>query len=222
MELIRACAESGDGAAWVEFIRRFNRPICLSITRVAQRWRTPPQECVDDLAQDTYLKLCADRCRKLHQFTQAHPESIEAYVRTIAVNVANDFFKALHSIKRGGGEVQQLAENMEPGAPPSKAGGAGAIQREVLLREIESCLSCVADNPLKKRDLIIFWLYYKQGFTAEKIASIPSMNLNVKGVESLIHRLTRLIRSHLAKPSGTSRAPFGPQTEGLEPPKSFT
>ena len=34
-ELIRSCAESNDGAAWEEFVARFQRPISLSITRTA-------------------------------------------------------------------------------------------------------------------------------------------------------------------------------------------
>ena len=221
MELIRACAESNDAAHWREFIRLFNRPIALSIARVVQRWGARPQEYVDDLMQETYLRLCADKCKRLYQFALAYPDSTEAYIRAIAVNIGNDFFKALKSKKRGGGEVLQLLDTMEPKAHHAAAGGEAAIQRDMLLREIDSCLAENVDNPLKTRDHVIFWLYYGQGVTAENIASIPAMKLSVKGVESVIHRLTRLVRNRLAKTPGTPGQDSGSTQKGLEPPNSY-
>src|SRR5689334_89996 len=103
-ELIRACAISNDGAAWEEFVGRFHRPVSISIVRVAQKWGAIPQQVVDDLVQETYLKICADQCRSLLNFSTLHPEAVAGYVRTIALNVANDHFKALHSKKRGSGQ----------------------------------------------------------------------------------------------------------------------
>ena len=102
-QLIRACADSNDGTAWEEFVSRFHRPISLSIVRVAHQWGTLPQQVVDDLVQDTYLKLCADKCRLLQEFAGQHPDAVLGYVKTIAVNLARDHFKALHSQKRGSG-----------------------------------------------------------------------------------------------------------------------
>src|SRR5437879_3706524 len=87
-ELIRACAESSDGGAWEEFVRRFHRPVSLSVVRIAYQWGSIPQQVVDDLVQETYLKLCADKCRLLGQFAANHPDAISGYVKTIAVNVA--------------------------------------------------------------------------------------------------------------------------------------
>src|SRR5882672_2826196 len=95
--LIQACAESNDAAAWKEFVSRFHRAISLSILRAASHWSEAPLQVVDDLAQETYLKLCANRCRLLCDFSLEHPESITGYIKTIAVNVTHDHFKALHS-----------------------------------------------------------------------------------------------------------------------------
>ena len=72
-QLIRACAESNDGTGWEEFVSRFHRPISLSIVRVANQWGAHPQQIVDDLVQDTYLKLCVDKCRLLREFAAQHP-----------------------------------------------------------------------------------------------------------------------------------------------------
>ncbi len=44
------------------------------------------------------------------------------------------------------------------------------------------------------RDRNLFWLYYRQGLTAQAISQIPSIGLSAKGVESAIARLTRLLR----------------------------
>jgi RNA polymerase sigma-70 factor, ECF subfamily len=64
----RACAESNDSAAREEFVARFHRPISLSLVRTFYQWGKIPQQVVDDLIQETYLKLCSDKCRLLLSF----------------------------------------------------------------------------------------------------------------------------------------------------------
>src|SRR5256885_409102 len=119
-ELVRACAEGSEGAAWDEFVSRFHRPISLSILRTAYQWGDIPHQIVDDLVQDTYLKLCGGKCRQLLEFAAQHPDAILGYVKAIAVNVAHDHFKSLHSQKRGSGEISQLMEDADPKAAPNK------------------------------------------------------------------------------------------------------
>ena len=58
-ELVLKCVESGDAAAWEEFIRRFQPPIARVVLRVARRWGAFSPQLIDDLVQETYLKLCA-------------------------------------------------------------------------------------------------------------------------------------------------------------------
>lgn len=197
VELIRACAESGDSAAWEEFIARFHRDISLSIARVARRWDVSPQETVDDLAQDTYLKLCAHRCHLLYQFATAHPEAIKAYVKTIAINVARDYFKAQDTSKRGGGALMQLNEDVVPKAASASLGGQHATEQGILLDEIDSCLKNYGEGPHQQRDRTVFWLHYRQGMTAKEIAALPGTGLTVKGVESALSRLKSFIREKM-------------------------
>jgi RNA polymerase sigma-70 factor, ECF subfamily len=196
-ELIYACAELNDGGAWQEFVSRFHRPVCLSIIRTAYRWGAIPQQVVDDLAQETYLKLCADRCRLLHAFASERPEAIEGYVRAIAANVAHDHFKSLHSRKRGSGMVDQLIEGIDQKAGGGNFGAQDTMEREILLKEIDDCLKACSEGPDQERDCLIFWLYYRQGLSAKGIASLPTVGLTAKGVESAIFRLTRLVREKL-------------------------
>ena len=196
-ELIRACAEANDSAAWDEFVSRFHRPISLSIIRTAYQWGEIPQQVVDDLVQDTYLKLCTNKCYQLLEFAARHPDAILGYVKTIAVNVAHDHFKSLHSQKRGSGEVNQIMEDADPKAAPSGPGGQEAMEREVLFRQIDECIETCLEGPDRDRDHTIFWLYYQQGMTAKDIAALPKIGLSAKGVESVIVRVIRLLRERM-------------------------
>ncbi len=197
-ELIQACAESNDGSAWEEFVCSFHRPISLSILRIAYQLGGIPQQIVDDLAQETYLKLCADKCRLLLDFAERHPEAaVLGYIKTIAINVTLDCFKSLHSKKRGAGETDQFPEDVEPQVQNGSFGGPDAMEREVLLREIDHCLEICSAGPDQERDCLIFRLYYHQGMTAKAIAALPSIGLSAKGVEAVISRLLRKMREQL-------------------------
>jgi RNA polymerase sigma-70 factor (ECF subfamily) len=198
VELIRACAESNDGMAWEEFVARFQRPICLSILRTAYKVGNPPKQLVDDLVQETYLKLCSGKCRLLLEFAMQHPEAVVGYIKTIAVNVAHDHFKALHSQRRGEGETDQFQADVEPPAHTGGYGGPDAMEREVLLRQIDNRLHSCAAGPNQERDCLIFWFYYLQGMSAKAIAALATIKLTAKGVEAVVFRLVRCVREQLA------------------------
>ncbi|MGA7218204.1 MAG: sigma-70 family RNA polymerase sigma factor [Candidatus Sulfotelmatobacter sp.] len=216
-----ACAESNDGAAWEEFVSRFYRSISLSIIRTAQKWGALPQQVVDDLVQETYLKLCASKCRLLRDFALRHPDAIEGYIKTIAINVAHDHFKSLHSLKRGEQETCQLSDDFDPQAHGAGAGGQAAIEREILMKQLETCLEANLKGPTKDRDRLIFWLYYQQGMTAKTIAALPAVGLDAKGVESVIFRLTRLVREEITGVRLKNSAPPQPGEKGFRPAESY-
>jgi RNA polymerase sigma-70 factor (ECF subfamily) len=198
VELIRACAETNDGEAWEEFVVRFQRPISLSIKRTACQWGKDPVQFVDDLLQDTYLKLCADKCRRLLEFAEQHSDDEAlAYIKTIAVNVARDHFKSLHSKKRGAGETDQLLEDSEPVAQRGSLGGSEAMERGVLLKQLDGFLQNCAAGPNQERDCLIFWFHYLQGMSAKAIAALANIRLTAKGVEAVIFRLVRCVQQQL-------------------------
>jgi RNA polymerase sigma-70 factor (ECF subfamily) len=219
-ELIQACAEANDGAAWGEFVSRFHRAVSLSIIRTAYQWGGTPQQIVDDLVQETYLKLCTDKCRLLRNFAVLHPDAVPGYIKTIAVNVARDHFKALHSQKRGSGETAQLSEDVEPPAQSGDIGGQAAMEREVLLKQIDRCLETCTEGPDQERDRLIFWLYYQQGMSAKAIAALPAVGLTAKGVESAIFRLTRLVREQIANLRSQTSVST-PSEKGFRPAESY-
>lgn len=220
-ELILACAQANDGAAWNEFVARFHRPIALSILRTAYQWGAVAQQSVDDLVQETYLKLCTNQCRLLRDFAGQHPEAIVPYIKTVAANVARDHFKALHSQKRGAGEAAQSLDDCEPEAGSVQAGGQDAMEREVLLGEINHALEACSEGPDRVRDRLIFWLYYQQGMSATAIAALPTIGLTSKGVESAIYRLTRLVRERIATLRSESAASAQQKEKGIRPAESY-
>jgi RNA polymerase sigma-70 factor (ECF subfamily) len=197
-ELIRACAD-GEAAGWQEFIRRFHRIIATTACRVARRWGENAPEVVDDLVQDTYLKLCAEGARVLREFDSPHPFVIFAFLKIVTSNVANDYFKRLHAGKRGGGHAGEPLENAERTGSAAGPANLASIERAVFLDEVDAFLSRVGTPKTRERDKTIFWLYYRQGLTAKEIVDLP-FGLSLKGVESTLRRLTQLVRTHLVEP----------------------
>jgi RNA polymerase sigma-70 factor (ECF subfamily) len=192
-ELVRACAESRDPHAWEEFVRRFQPLIAAVALRTCRRWGEFSPQVVDDLVQETFLKLCAEQCRLLRDFKPEHPDSFLGYLKVLTTNLVHDHFKARSSAKRGLGRAAESLETAGPAVAP-----APELERGILIQEIKSCLERVAPGAESVRDRRIFWLYYRQGLTAQAIALLPSIGLTTKGVESVILRLTRLLRAELA------------------------
>lgn len=195
-ELIAACAD-GDNAAWQEFIQRYNRIIVITIARVARHWGDPSPGIVDDLVQETYLKLCADRARVLREFRFDHPNAIFAFLKVVAANVAHDYFKRIGNITHGGGQAHESLEGLEPAAASASPAELTPAERALLLDEVEICLRAVLPPETRDRDCKIFWLRYRQGLTAREISLLP-LGLSVKGVEATLHRALGLVRRCLA------------------------
>jgi DNA-directed RNA polymerase specialized sigma24 family protein len=220
-ELVRACAEDDDSAAWEEFVSRYKKAISLSIIRTAHEWGQTATEIFDDLIQETFLKLYANHCRLLLQFTIQHPEApVIGYVKTIAINLTHDHFRVLFTEKRGRGQIQQLPSDsdFETNIAPDDA--HIAMEQHVILSQIDQCLIKCASGADKDRDLLIFRLYYRQGMSANAIAALPGIGIGAKGVESAIFRLTKQVRERIAdtrfrKPSDTE-----PDEKGFQPTES--
>jgi RNA polymerase sigma-70 factor (ECF subfamily) len=220
-ELILACAELNDGAAWQEFVSRFRRPIALSITRIAWQWGAMPHQIVDDLVQETYLKLCTEKCRLLCEFTLQHPGAALGYIKTVAVNVAHDHFKSLHSQKRGSGVKPQSIGDAELRAHGWSLGSPDAMEREILLKEVDRCLESGTTGPDQDRDRLIFWLHFQQGLSANAIAGLPTVDLTTKGVESAISRLSRLVREQVAGLKLQTSVSPPSEEKGFRPAESY-
>jgi RNA polymerase sigma-70 factor (ECF subfamily) len=199
-ELVRACTSSSDVEAWGEFVNRFHKLVATVALRVARRFGETSRDVVDELVQETYLKLCTDDCRILRSFEPRHAGSFYGFLKVVTANVVRDHFRGERSAKRGGNNptTMEALENATKVARKAESTFENADYR-VLLRELDTSLKEVARGPDLDRDRRIFWLYYRVGLTAEAISALPSIGLGVKGVESTILRLNRALRERLVE-----------------------
>jgi RNA polymerase sigma-70 factor (ECF subfamily) len=218
-ELVRACAESGNAEAWEEFVRRFRLVIGSAIRRIALRYGVRNNTVIDDLIQDTYLKVCKDSCRMLRDFKPQYPDAFFGMLKVTASHIAHDYFRRQQAPIHGGRIIQVELTDVEAFVPDSRSTGPDSIEREILLREIDDILSDMA-TPLAARDREIFWLHHRQGFTAQAIAAIPCHKLTTKGVESILHRLTCYVRARMAEKDPDAAKPQ-PGSEGIPPENPF-
>jgi RNA polymerase sigma-70 factor (ECF subfamily) len=220
-ELIVACVEPGNETAWVEFVQRFHPLIARVVLRVARQWDEVSPQVIDDLVQETYLKLCVDGLHALKNFKSAHRDAIYGYIKVFTANLVHDHFKFTHSQKRGGGTKTASIDTQESDRlTRSVTSTTDMLERRVLIQQIDACVRTVASGPELERDRKIFWLYYRAGLTASAIAALPMIGLSTKGVESTLLRLTRQVRARLV----TSKQENPQQKnlkEGIRPTESL-
>lgn len=193
-EILHECLNSNTEAAWRLFVERFQPLISASVARVVRRYQMPNAPLVDDLSQETYLRLCKDDCRALRSFNARHDEAIFGYIKVIATTVALDHFRRNAAQKRRG----ESGDSSEDSA--KIATSSSEIEKSALFNQIDSRLAATESD----RDRAIFWLYYSHGYTAKDIATISHIGLSEKGVESCIYRLTQSLREIVA--SGAARS----------------
>ena len=196
-ELVRACAGSKDEAAWAEFIRRFHIVIGAAVLRTARRWGEPSRSQLDDLIQDTYLKLCENNSRLLRSFRPRREDSIYGFLKVVAANVVHDHFKAALAAKRGAVQTEALTDTvqMDPKIPGPNS--FDVVGQHLQFVQVDKILTQLTAGKDQERKRMIFWLRHRQGLTASEIAAIPSLGLTTEGVESVLMRLVAMIRGHI-------------------------
>jgi RNA polymerase sigma-70 factor (ECF subfamily) len=196
-DLIKECVGSNNEAAWAEFIRRFQPLIAKVVGRTARRyWPQTPSHLLDDLTQETYLKLCVDECRQLRQFQSRHQDSIYGFLKVVAASVVLDHFKSELALKRDASQTEALSEQT-PLDRSAVGGSRLSMEDLVALRQIDEIVGKLYIGEILVRNRAIFWFHHRDGMTAQAIASIPWIGLNTKGVETALRRMTHLIQSHI-------------------------
>jgi RNA polymerase sigma-70 factor, ECF subfamily len=197
-ELVQLCLDRNEKAAWEEFVRRYQPTIARVVTRTVRHWTMPSHALVDDLVQETYMKLFANDSRALREFDFQHENAIFGFLKTVASNAVMDYFRNQYSKKRGSG-LEDASLDDATVVVRVTHGGSRQLDREIMVHEIDSCLKSQTSEPNFVRDYSIFWLYYQHGLTAKAISTLPSVRLTVKGVESTLLRLTRLVRARMSR-----------------------
>jgi RNA polymerase sigma factor (sigma-70 family) len=194
-DFIKLCQCSDEAEVWDEFVRRYQKSIALSVMRAARQYGETRLHAIEDLCQDTYVKLWKDKFRLLGEFAEKHPEAVIGYIKITAANVAIDHFKALHRLKRPPAEDKQSLGNDDIPGP----GGQHAVHTQVLLHQIDARVLECTKGPHQERDQLIFRLHYKLGVSAKDIATLPFVGLTAKGVEVVLARITQMLRERLVE-----------------------
>lgn len=219
-ELVRRCTSSNDVEAWEEFIHRLHGLIAKVVHRIAVRMGDCSRQVVDDLIQETYLKLCADNCRIMRSFDHRHEGAFLGFVQVVAANVARDHFRSAYSRNRVPAVIEEHAGGAE-GDNRGFTAASAALEREVLIREVADHLDHCTTGSDRARNQRVFWLYYRTGLSAREIAALPGIDLNTKGVESLLLRLGREVRQRIASGKGSTSTSTDQNGKGIVPAQSF-
>jgi len=189
-----------DSVAWETFLAAFHPSLNTITFRTIRQFGLLPSEEQRDLMQDVCMKLSLS-VRTVPQTALESEEAIVAYLRALAANAARDVLRARMADKRGAAETVPLEDRLPQLATELDLHSA---ERSMLLRQVDDLLVGSA------REKAVFWLYFRQGFTAREISLIPAVQLSIKGVESLLHRMTDAVRFRMTNrpsrksPSGVS------------------
>ena len=195
-QLVRLLLSTQDEALrqelWFEFWHRFQPLIARTIRRRILRYtRWVDPDWVDDLVQDTFLKICRSDYKVLRGFEFWHENAFQGFLKVMAANVVEDDIRKKNSDKEGRGQTHEDVDDLAQ--PPSDSSrSVQSIFNNLRMSEIESCLQQRKSEPNFTRDHRIFWLYFRDGFTANEISLLPDIGFkNVKGVESALLRLVK-------------------------------
>jgi RNA polymerase sigma-70 factor (ECF subfamily) len=188
-DLLHLCLSSNGQEHWRDFVHRTQPLIASVIINTIRRWKEPAPSLVDDLIQETYVKLFANDRKALRSIKNEYENTIFGYLRVVASNVVRDHFR---QPKNKADEIE-LSDAILPPAPDGQERLEFAHKKE----QAKEILTGLSSSETYQRDVGIFWFFYEQGYTANEISLLPAVGLTVKGVEAVLFRLTRYIRERL-------------------------
>jgi RNA polymerase sigma-70 factor (ECF subfamily) len=195
-DLLNLCLSSDGQEHWREFTRRTQPLIASVIINTIRRWKEPSPSLVDDLIQDTYVKLFASDRKALRSIKNEYENTIFGYLKVVASNVVRDHFRQLKN------KVEEI-ELSDPVLPPGHDGHE-RLEFAHLKEKVQAVMETLSSSETYKRDVAIFWFFYEQGYAAKEISMLPNIGLTVKGVEAVLFRLIRCLREKLG-PADTDK-----------------
>ncbi|MBI3421736.1 MAG: sigma-70 family RNA polymerase sigma factor [Acidobacteria bacterium] len=185
---------------WLEFVRRFNPLLVRSITvawRKSGQGPWPPAEIAADLLQDVYTAIVKNDFGLLRNFRGASEAEAEAYLAHAAINQTLSFLRARQALRRAADEVSLQAVLEEQGeaslaTPVSSA--AHSITESELINTLEKCF----DGPNRKRDILIFLLYAREGYSPAEIAGLGVAELKETSIANLLGQMKSRLRKYLS------------------------
>ena len=199
VQFLQHCADNRqDQVCWEEFIARFHtvisRSVACSYRRFTHGLHAPPW-LISELVQEVYLRLIKDDCALLRRFRGISEQSARAYLAQIAINAASDVLRREIAQKRLS-ERRMLDESYFEEETWNRR-LAFALPEGLAERELLRVLAVQSPGDNTKRDVLIFLLHIRGGFTAEEIALSGVFNLQTPTIWSIIIRIRARLRRAL-------------------------
>jgi RNA polymerase sigma factor (sigma-70 family) len=191
-KLVELCLERNEDA-WVELLRRYRRLIAGVAARTILRSLWPADGLVQDLVEDSIVRICANEFRALRELEWQHEGALRGLLQVVASTTAQDYLRKALSPKRDIAKEKSLEE---PGlVVPVQERFAERVEQKILMEQLVRCLKkLIHSEPDCTRDIAMFLLFYGWRVTAADLARL--YRLNVRKVENILAKLSRLARSN--------------------------
>ncbi|MCI0664835.1 MAG: hypothetical protein L0220_27545, partial [Acidobacteria bacterium] len=186
-----------DEQYWEEFVKRFNQSLMLSVCQAYRRFSgeaQPPDWVLSELLQEIYLKILKDKCSILRRFRGETELEAEVYLMHIATSVTIDSLRWQLSFKR-----YVETESLEDPSPLTEL----LVEPEMLLnpytdelaeRDLIKILRRTITGKNRERNILIFLLHFREGFTPLEIAQTNVFDLSPHTIAHLLDRMRERIR----------------------------
>lgn len=188
VQLLERCLDGGNQRAWEEFIGAAHPLLASGVIRALGGWSASRRMEIDDLVQESLIRLCANDYRALRTFRSTDSNALCAYLRTVAASAATDYLRSVNARKHGAGQPAVSLDDLTR-EPATSHDPIAAIDHAMLLELVDRCL-----QSQNKRDRAIFWLYHRQGLTPKAISALEPFALAQRGVETILYRMTAAVR----------------------------
>jgi len=212
IELMRACGSPDVPDAWEEFVRRFNRFVCVAVVRAyAQSSSTRTgfldPDAVADLVQDVYVRLLDRSLSAFGTFRGESDAAVYVYIGRVAISVAIDAQRRNLARKRRrdvlsldavigdeSGEKLTLAGTLRSPDPSPEQNAMGAVLRA----EVAEVLGAVLRGRNAARDLRIAEAYILDGVPLTEVAQSIG-GIGSGAVKSSVRRTGSKLRKEIAR-----------------------
>jgi RNA polymerase sigma factor (sigma-70 family) len=171
-QLLNGCV-AGDKASWNIFVKHYSKLIYHSIYKTLRVNSSPTDpDDINDLFQEMFASICADKCKKLRMFDPCKGVSLSSWLRMIAVRMTIDHLRK----QRSTASLEDLFTE------PSRDGGQEMHVDEESLR----CLGGVLGE-LSDKDKLLIELFYFKELPPDEIACI--LNISVGAIYTRKNRV---------------------------------
>lgn len=186
-----------DEQYWEEFVKRFNQSLTLSASQAYRRFSgdaQPPDWALSELLQEIYLKILKDKCSILRRFRGETEIEAEVYLMHIATSVTIDSLRWKLSFKRF-----METESLEEPSPLTEL----LVDQKMLLnpytaelaeRDLIKILRRTITGKNRERNILIFLLHFREGFTPLEIAQTNVFDLSHHTIAHLLDRMRERLR----------------------------